>query len=225
LCTSLESLTDEPPFPQVLRGNYCIPLIGREACSSTSSISIPNHKGDSKGNDGKGDSEVNDRMTQDNVEEDLLVRCAEEEMSPETHTASTEEVLFSYAGVNQSEAERIQAETKEQSKSSAWYKERQCRITASYFGRVCKMRQTRSGNKLAATITSQYKKQHTSLACSWGKDNEPRAITAYIKHMATQHKVITVDQTDLIINPSFSFLGVSPHGLLKDSSETDPNGI
>jgi len=29
------------------------------------------------------------------------VRCVEEEMSPETHTASTEEVVFSYVSVKQ----------------------------------------------------------------------------------------------------------------------------
>ena len=82
---------------------------------------------------------------------------------------STEEAVFVYVSVNQLEAERIQVETKEQSKSSAWYKERQCRITASYFGQVCKMRQTTSGNKLATTITSQCKKQFTPIGMCLGK--------------------------------------------------------
>lgn len=211
LCTGLQSHTDNPPFPKVLRGNDCRPAIEREGDT-----------GDSKGNDVEGDSTVNGSIAQSNVEQDML-RCAD---NLESQSASIEEAVFAYVSVNQLEAERIQVETKEQSKSSAWFKERQSRITASYFGRVCKMRQTTSGNKLATTITSQCKKQYAPLACTWGKDNEPLAIEAYIQHMATLDKVITVNQTGLIINPSFPFLGASPDGLLTDpSNTTDTNGI
>ena len=80
-------------------------------------------------------------MAPNSVEQDLLESYIDEEMNPETNSASTEETVLSteeavfvYVSVNQIEAERIQVETKEQSKSSAWYKECQCRTTASYFG-------------------------------------------------------------------------------------------
>ena len=165
LCTSLESYIDNPPFSKVLRGNDCIPLVEREACSSTSSTSNPKHSThteDNRSNNVKDDSTVNSNMAPNSVEQDLLESFIDEEMNPETNSASTEETVLSteeavfvYVSVNQIEAERIQVETKEQSKSSAWYKECQCRITTFYFGRVCKIRQTTPGNKLATTITSQ----------------------------------------------------------------------
>ena len=108
LCTSLESHTDNPPFPIVLRGNECRPLVEREVCLPSSSTCDP-------------------------TEQDS---CIIEEMATETHSTNPEEAAFAYVRVSQEEAETFQLETKEQSKSSAWFKARQCRITASYFGRV-----------------------------------------------------------------------------------------
>ncbi|XP_065892463.1 tigger transposable element-derived protein 2-like [Dysidea avara] len=120
LCTSLESHTDNPPFPIVLRGNECRPLVEREVCLPSSSTCDP-------------------------TEQDS---CIIEEMATETHSTNPEEAVFAYVRVSQEEAEKIQLETKEQSKSSAWFKARQCRITASYFGRVCKKLPSNPGIKL-----------------------------------------------------------------------------
>ena len=82
--------------------------------------------------------------------------------------------------VTQEQAKIIEIETMEQSHSEAWFKECQWRITASYFGRVCKMRKSTSPVKLANTITTQCQKQLIPLPCSWGKNNEPIAVAAYI---------------------------------------------
>ena len=197
LCTSLESHTDNPPFPIVLRGNECRPLVEREVCLPSSSTCDP-------------------------TEQDS---CIIEEMATETHSTNPEEAVFAYVRVSQEEAEKIQLETKEQSKSSAWFKARQCRITASYFGRVCKKLPSNPGIKLANSITSQCQKQYTPTPCVWGKENEPLAVEAYIQHMAMQQRTVIVTQTGLMINPNFPYLGASPDGLITDCSSTDPNGI
>ena len=111
-----------------------------------------------------------------------------------------------------------------QSHSEAWFKERQWRITASYFGRVCKMRKSTSPVKLANAITTQCQKQLILLACSWGKDNEPIAVSAYIQHMTNCKRIISVSPTGLRINPDFPYLGASPDGLVTDVDCPDPNG-
>ena len=89
LCTSLESHTDNPPFPKVLRDNDCIPLVEGEACSSTPSTSNPKHSThteDNRSNDVKDDSTVNSSMAPNNVEQDLLESYIDEEMNPETNS-------------------------------------------------------------------------------------------------------------------------------------------
>ena len=225
LCTSLESHTANPPFPKVLRGNECRPwpLADIEACSS-SSLSLPGDDPNSCSIQLNSDATISETPNSSTAQNDS-VSCIDKEITTVTHSTNAKEAVFAYVRVSQEEAEKIQLETKEQSQSLVWYKERQCRITASYFGRVCKMRPTTSGSKLATTITSQCQKKFTPVACAWGKDNEPLAVEAYIQYMAMQQRPITVSQTGLIINPNFSYLGASPDGLLTDCNGTDPSGI
>jgi len=64
-----------------------------------------------------------------------------------------------------------------------WYKERQWRVTASYFGEVSKMRKSTSPIRLANSITFQSQKPFIPVPYLWDKENEPVAIARYIQHM------------------------------------------
>jgi len=131
-------------------------------------------------------------------------------MNDEINAADKEDAVFSHISISQETAEKIQMNTAQQSQSAAWYNERQWRITASYFGQVCKMRKSTSPVRLATTITSQCQKQFVSIACSWGKDNQSNAIVSYARHYKERGKEVTVKQTGLVINPDFPYLGASP---------------
>lgn len=83
---------------------------------------------------------------------------------------------------------------------------RRNRITASDFGKICKMRPTTScknivANKLYSTSSST----NEPIACKYGKDMEPVAQEYFEKKMKT-----TIQKCGLIIDEDYPFFGVSP---------------
>jgi len=100
----------------------------------------------------------------------------------------------------------LEIDTREQSSSSRWFIERRNRITASDFGKICKMRPTTScknivANKLYSTSSST----NEPIACKYGKDLEPVALEYFEKNMGT-----TVQKCGLIIDEDYPFFGASP---------------
>ena len=191
-CTSLESHQKSSPFSKLLRGNDCKPLTE----STTITVSeIPNAISDAE----QCTSIANDNNTQLSRNDTILIndnisqsKC-DTQINTDTITndeahnnacngvnsiTTPEEAVIAHITVTQEQAKNIEIETMEQSHSEAWFKERQWRITASYFGRVCKMRKSTSRIKLANTITTQCQRQLIPLTCSWGKNNEPIAVAA-----------------------------------------------
>ena len=66
-----------------------------------------------------------------------------------------EEVVLNRISVTPGQAIAIEAKTRGQSGCSSWYEERQWRITASFFGRVCKRSPSTSPFSLVNSITNQ----------------------------------------------------------------------
>ena len=179
LCTSFESHQKSSPFSKLLRGNDCKPLTG----STTITVSeIPNAISDAE----QCTSIANDDNTQLSRNDTILIndnisqsKCdtqinSDTITSDEAHNnacngvnsiTKPEEAVIALITVSQEQAKKIKIETMEQSHSEAWFKERQWRITASYFGRVCKMRKSTSPVKLANTITTQCQRQLIPLPC------------------------------------------------------------
>jgi len=212
LCTSLDSNQENSPFSKLLRENDCKPLI-ENLDESDSDIS-----------DDRLRVEIDDRpqdSTMQRENENSDNRCDTNCIPLQNAT----EAVFAHINITQEAADKIQIETKQQSQSQLWYKERQWRVTASYFGEVCKMRKSTSPIRLANAITSQCQKPFIPAPCLWGKENEPVAVARYIQHMNTCSKDVTVTQTGLIINPAFPYLGATPDGLIKDRSSPDADGI
>ena len=235
LCTSLESHQKTSPFSKLLRGNDCKPLT--EYTTNVTESEILCAVSDPE----QSTSMVyEDYMQQNgddaNLNEGDTLGSKDVISSDKAYTnvcngsnniiaSEEEEAVIAHIEVTQEQAKKIEMETMNQSHSEAWFKERQWRITASYFGRVCKMRKSTSPVKLANTITTQCQKQLTPLPCSWGKDNEPIAVAAYIQHMTNCKRNVSVSPTGLNINPDFPYLGASPDGLVTDTGSPDPNGV
>ena len=124
-----------------------------------------------------------------------------------------EEVVLNRVNVTPGQAIAIEAKTRGQSGCSSWYEERQWRITASFFGRVCKHSPSTSPFSLvnSGSITNQRAYQLIPLSCAWGKDNEDKAVSAYLQLMQEKgHSGIEVAPSGLVINPKYAWLGASP---------------
>jgi len=83
-----------------------------------------------------------------------------EELSPEMFEEKKNQFLVSLKNSNLDE---IELETRVQTNSEAWYRERRLRLTASRFGQICKMRNTTSCKNTVNNIL--YVGQRTCSIC------------------------------------------------------------
>ena len=147
----------------------------------------------------------------ENTPASSLVPCA---------SLTPEEVVLNRVSVTPGQAIAIEAKTR------SWYEERQLRITASFFGRVCKRRPSTSPFSLVNSIINQRAYQLIPLSCAWGKDNEDKAVSAYLQLMQEKgHSGVIVAPSGLVINPEYAWLGASPDGLVTNPHSPDPNGL
>ena len=72
-----------------------------------------------------------------------------------TPSLSPEEEVWSKVMVTQEQAAEMEKKTKYQSRSLPWYEERHCRITSSFFGRVCMKLSSTSPDSLVNSILNQ----------------------------------------------------------------------
>lgn len=100
----------------------------------------------------------------------------------------------------------LEIDTRDQSSSSRWFAERRNRITASDFGKICKMRPTTSCrntvfNKLYNSSSNVYE----PLPCKYGKEMEPLAIKYFENKICVQ-----VTRCGLFIDNDYAYLGATP---------------
>lgn len=107
--------------------------------------------------------------------------------------------------------ERILRETVGQHRSNRWYEERRKRLTASNFGRVCKLRSTTS---CANTVKNLLYQQFTGgPATKYGKENEHRAIADFENVMDMK-----VTPCGLFVDEAHPFLAATPDGLVGENA-------
>ncbi|CAG9768527.1 unnamed protein product [Ceutorhynchus assimilis] len=104
----------------------------------------------------------------------------------------------------------IERNTMGQSANPCWIQERVVRITASNFGKICKMRPQTSRATTVKTLL--YGNFHGNTATRYGNDSEARAIAEF----EDKYKV-KISQCGLFIDKKNYYLGASPDGLIGDT--------
>ena len=112
-------------------------------------------------------------------------------------------------------AAELEKQTRTQSSSDQWHKNRAGRITASNFGRVfkCTWFKSRDETKIRSLL-----RDLTDPSCfvnppapiKWGIDNEPVAVASYINLKNTQKASVQVSECGLFLHPVHKFLGATP---------------
>lgn len=133
------------------------------------------------------------------------------ETIPDMSDESIEETKQTFLHDLSVNKEEILLDTVGQSKNHQWHQERRKRLTASNFGRICKMRQSTS---CANTVKNMLYQQFSgSVATRYGSDNEHQAIE--------QFKEITklnVSECGLFVYDLYPYLAASPDGLINDDA-------
>lgn len=138
-----------------------------------------------------------------------------EELSPEILEDKKNQFLVALKNSNVNE---IELETREQSNSEAWYRERRLRLTASRFGQICKMRSTTSCKNTVYNIL--YGSEAQSKSLKHGRDMEDIARKEAQKIIGEQ-----IQASGLIVDPIISFLAASPGIIFLNFSLYDMNKI
>ena len=119
----------------------------------------------------------------------------------------------------------IEMNTRGQSESSLWFKERRLRLTASNFGLVMNRRESIHPKSI---LSKQFKvSSATSPApCVWGKNNEQTAVPKYLEKLKWEGKSIEAcTQCGFLVNLEMPWLGASPDCFLFDPVESKPYGV
>ena len=118
----------------------------------------------------------------------------------------------------------IEKETRPQSSSELWFKQRKLRLTASNFGNIIKRKKadvSKLVNRLSTTCDSL---SHLK-AIRFGKENEDVASQLYVQYQNSHGSPGTkVFHCGLVINPHFPWLGASPDRLVYDPNARPPTG-
>jgi hypothetical protein len=103
---------------------------------------------------------------------------------------------------------KIEEETRQQSESSAWFRHRRERITASNAKLVFKLRQSTSNTSAINTLLYPSNLDHIP-ALQYGRDNERNAIKKY-EHLRKQH----VKPSGLVVSLEDGIFAASPDGFV-----------
>lgn len=111
----------------------------------------------------------------------------------------------------------IEEATKSQSATPEWHLLRKERVTASYFGQVCRVREVRTAENLAERMIRGVRQ---TAHMKRGLDMETGAIKDYVAK-----KNVNVTKCGLIIHPDALWLGTSPDGITYDPLEIPSFGL
>lgn len=114
--------------------------------------------------------------------------------------------------ITQRQADRIEQQTREQSKSKAWFTFRAGSVTASRIKAVCTTLTDKPSPSLIKNICYPLSTSFTSKATSWGCDHELQALSWYRQQMDS-HANFSCDTSGFVINPELPHMGATPDGV------------
>ena len=111
-------------------------------------------------------------------------------------------------------ADVVEQETRAQSQSKFWFKQRAGRVTASKMKPVCHTNLACPSHSLIKTICYPEGFSFTSKQTACGSKNEKKAHELYYKTSVKDHIDFQLSESGLVINLKWPFIGTSPDGLL-----------
>ena len=195
---SLESKTNAPLFTIVMRNNYCKPLPPSEIETATTAATSA-------------------------ISTAAMTDCDEFCISNITYCRGND---VGKTKITSEQAAQIERNTRGRANSTIWYQESKTRVTASFFGRVCRRLPNTSSHALVNSVINQKIYRSIPIACAWGKSNENIALNAYKSKLQEYgHFNLKVTKSGLVINPNYVFLGASPDSVVFDPVSSDLNGL
>lgn len=116
--------------------------------------------------------------------------------------------------IDKSDCAEIEVETRLQSKSKAWFTYRSGRITASKVKEVCSVKSYDSNTSLIKSICYPLANSFKNKGTEWGITHETDGKLFYMDNLKNNHTNFSVNNSGLIINPKFPFIGASPDGII-----------
>ncbi|XP_064472400.1 uncharacterized protein LOC135386417 [Ornithodoros turicata] len=113
--------------------------------------------------------------------------------------------------ITNEDSQAIEAATRQQRNSSAWFEHRKGRITASIFKEVCASRMT----KCTSLINKIFRPTFINTAAvQYGIENEESAKRTALEIFSLSHQNARMEDCGLMVPPSYPYLGCSPDALL-----------
>ena len=122
--------------------------------------------------------------------------------------------------------QKLKGKPRYQSKSPSQYKKCRCRITSSFYGWVCRRLSCTLQDELVNTILNLCMYSIMPQSCTWWKDNEDWAQSAYKQERHEKgHSGLEAIVSGHVINHEYSWFGASPDGVVHDPGCNDLNGL
>ena len=141
-----------------------------------------------------------------------------------TEKICAEEILEKLS-VTKEQQKHLENETRDQSSSALWIRERQNRITGSKCGRI--LQQVEKTTALLQSTIYCKPFIHIPKAIQWGRDNEENACTEYVRYMQSHgHVGLHTQKAGFVVDDEKCWLGASPDAWVSDpSSDCASTGI
>ena len=116
--------------------------------------------------------------------------------------------------ITQEMANTVEQETRAQSQSKFWFKQRAGRVTASKMKAVCHTNLAHPSHSLIKTICYPEEFSFSSKQTAYGSKNEKKARELYYKTSIKNHDDFELSESGLVINPKWPVIGASPDGVV-----------
>ena len=114
--------------------------------------------------------------------------------------------------ITEEEVAIVEAATRNQAKSTAWFNQRAGRITASVMKSVCATDPGNPAQSVIQRICYPDENKIFSHATKWGCEHESLAKTAYTNIMKASHKGFICKDSGLVVSATHPFIAASPDG-------------